>query len=163
MEKTKEQIKEVEKIVVNVGVGRASQQAQFEDKILPEIAKELAIITGQKASPRQAKKSIAGFKTRAGQIVGLAVTLRGARRDDFLHRLINLVLPRVKDFRGLAEKNVDANGNLNIGLKEQTVFPEIDVEKSKVTFGIQITVVPKKKQRSSAIDFYRRSGVPLKK
>ncbi len=163
MTNEKKQSPTIEKIVVNTGIGRASQQAQFEDKILPEIEKELAVITGQKPSRRQAKKSIAGFKTRAGQIIGLTVTLRGARMNDFFDRLVNLVLPRVKDFRGLAEKNVDANGNLNIGLKEQSVFPEIDLEKSKVTFGVQVTVVPKKKGRSSAIDFYRRYGVPLKK
>ncbi len=163
MTETKQQIQMIEKIVVNTGLGRISQQAQFEDKILPELEKEFATITGQKASRRQAKKSIAGFKTRAGQIIGLTVTLRGSRMKDFFDRLVNLVLPRVKDFRGLPETNVDQNGNLNIGLKEQNVFPEIDVEKSKVSFGIQVTVVPKKKERKTAIDFYRRYGVPLKK
>ncbi len=163
MTDTKKQTYAIEKIVVNTGLGRASQQAQFEDKILPEIEKELATIVGQKPSRRQAKKSIAGFKSRAGQIIGLAATLRGSRMNDFLERLVNLVLPRVKDFRGLSEKNVDANGNLNIGLKEQSVFPEIDLEKSKMTFGIQITIVPRKKERDAAIAFYRRYGVPLKK
>ncbi len=163
-EKSMEDIKkQIEKVVINAGIGRASQQAQFEDKILPEIEKDFAAITGQKPSERKAKKSIAGFKTRTGQIVGLTATLRGARMVDFFERLVNLALPRVKDFRGLTLSNVDANGNLNIGLREQTVFPEIDLEKTKVTFGIQVTVVPKEKNRDSAIDFYRRSGVPLKK
>ncbi len=155
--------KQIEKVVVNAGIGRAGQQPQFEDKILPEIEREFATITGQKPSERQAKKSIAGCKTRAGQIVGLTATLRGARMEDFMQRLINLALPRVKDLRGLPLTNVDTNGNLNIGLREQTMFPEVDLEKTKVTFGVQVTIVPKVKNRDSAIDFYRRCGVPLKK
>ncbi len=155
--------KQIEKIVVNAGIGRISGQAQFEDKILPEIKKDLAAITGQKPSERKAKKSIAGFKTREGQIVGLTATLRGVRMADFFERLVNLALPRVKDFRGLALSNVDTNGNLNIGFREQTVFPEINLEKMKVTFGVQVTIVPKEKRRNSAIDFYRAHRVPLKK
>ena len=155
--------KKIEKIVINAGIGRLSQQGQFEDKILPEVEKEFATITGQKASIRKAKKSIAGFKIREGQIIGLKATLRHKRMEDFLERFANLVLPRVKDFRGLDIGNVDENGNLNVGLKEQNVFPEIDMEKSKVNFGIQVTIVPYKKDREIAIDLYRRLGLPLKK
>ncbi len=117
----------LEKIVVNVGVGRARQNAQFEEKQLPEILKEIAEITGQKPAPRQAKKAVAGFKTREGDIVGLQVTLRGKRMEDFLTRLIRVVFPRVKDFRGIDPKNVDHAGNLNVGFREQYVFPEINI------------------------------------
>lgn len=155
--------KKIEKVVVNAGLGRLSQQGQFEEKILPEVEKEFAAITGQKGSARPAKKSIAGFKIRENQTIGLKVTLRSRRMEDFLKRLANLALPRVKDFRGLDLKNVDENGNLNIGIKEQVVFPEIDTEKSKVNFGMQVTVVPKEKDRESSIDLYRRLGLPLKK
>lgn len=158
----KDKIDKLEKIVVNVGVGRLSQQSNFQEKILPEITKELALITGQKPSPRGAKKSIAGFKTRTGDIVGLKVTLRGKRMNDFLKRLIEISMPRVKDFRGINLKNVDRSGNLNIGFKEQYIFPEIKAETSKVHFGLQVTLVPTLKDREKAIDFYRRLGVPLK-
>ncbi len=156
-------MKKIEKVVVNSGIGRRSQEDHFEDKSLPEIEKDLAAITGQKASRRQAKQSIAGFKVRAGQIIGLKVTLRGTRMKNFLEKTINLALPRVKDFRGLNLSNIDANGNLNIGFKDQTVFPEIELEKTRTTFGIQVTIVPKNKNRDTAIDLYRSLGVPLKK
>jgi large subunit ribosomal protein L5 len=154
---------QIEKIVVNAGIGRLSQQANFDDKILPEVQKEFSAITGQKPSVRAAKKSIAGFKIRENQVVGLKVTLRQKRMEDFFERLVGLALPRVKDFRGLDLSNVDENGNLNVGFKEQNVFPEIDVEKSKTNFGLQVTIVPRKKNRDSAIDLYRRLGLPLKK
>lgn len=151
------------KIVVNVGVGRARTMTQFEEKVLPAITEELATIAGQKAAPRAAKKAVASFKTREGDVVGLQVTLRGARMREFLTRVIRVVLPRVKDFRGLERSNVDTHGNLNIGLREQYVFPEINQEKSKVSFGLQITVVPRTKDRSRAIAFYESLGVPLKR
>ncbi|MFH0712770.1 MAG: 50S ribosomal protein L5 [Candidatus Jorgensenbacteria bacterium] len=153
----------LEKIVVNVGLGKLRNQPSFEDKILPAIEGELAIITGQKPARRQAKKSIAGFKTRAGDIIGLQVTLRGKMMANFLKRLINLVFPRVKDFRGIDLKNIDERGNLNVGFREQFVFPEISAEKSKMNFGLQITLVIFAKSRNDAIDFYRSIGVPLKK
>jgi large subunit ribosomal protein L5 len=155
--------KNIEKIVINVGVGKKSQDGSFENKILPEIEKNLEIITGQKPTKRKAKQSIAGFKLRAGQIVGLKVTLRKKRMEDFLLKLIHFTLPRVKDFRGINLKNIDQNGNLNIGFKEQFVFPEIIPEKVNVVFGLQVTIVPKEQKREKAIDFYRRIGIPLKK
>jgi len=156
--------KNLEKIVINVGLGRLRQQSgNFDEKALPEIMKELALITGQKSAPRQAKKSIAGFKIREGDIVGVQTTLRGKRMEDFLKRLIGFVLPRVRDFRGIELKNVDAVGNLNIGFREQLVFPEISADKSKVNFGLQVTIVTVLKNRDEAIDFYRSIGVPLKK
>ncbi len=153
----------LEKIVLSAGLGKLRNQPSFEDKVLPAIEEELAVITGQKPARRQAKKSIAGFKTRTGDIIGLQVTLRGKMMNDFLKRLINLVIPRVKDFRGIDLKNVDERGNLNVGFREQFVFPEISAEKSRINFGIQVTLVVSTKNREEAIDFYRSVGVPLKK
>lgn len=154
---------DLEKIVVSVGVGRARSQPQFEEKILPAIMEELATITGQKPSPRPARKAVASFKTRAGDIVGLQVTLRGARMRDFFTRLVRVALPRVKDFRGISRTSVDAHGNLNVGIREQYVFPEINPEQSKFSFGLQITVVPRTRDRARAIAFYESFGVPLKR
>ncbi len=157
------EMKQIEKIVVNAGIGRLSGQPQFEEKLLPAVTADLAAVTGQKPAARPAKKSIASFKMREGQIVGLVVTLRRQRMADFMTRLVNLTLPRVKDFRGLELKSVDGNGNLNIGFRDQTVFSEIDPEKTKVNFGLQVTVVPRLKNREKAIDLYRSLGVPLRK
>jgi len=156
-------LKQIEKIVVNVGLGKLRNQANFEDKLLKEVEKELALITGQKPAIRRAKKSIAGFKIRSGDIVGLQVTLRGKRLADFFVRLISIVLPRVKDFKGINLHQIDQNGNLNIGLKEQFVFPEIQADQSKVNFGLQITIVLKPEYRKKAVALYRDLGVPLKK
>lgn len=153
----------IQKVVVNIGVGKLRNQTHFEDKVLPEIEKEIAAITSQKPSARKAKKSIAGFKVRERDVVGLQVTLRRGRMTDFLERFIMIALPRVKDFRGLDVKNVDGAGNLNVGLKDQHVFPEIDSNVSHLNFGLQITVVGKIRKRDAMIDFYRQIGVPLKK
>src|SRR3989344_2083704 len=157
-------MKKIEKVVVNVGVGRMNQQAGFADKVLPEVMKELAMITGQKPETRPARRSIAGFKSREGQVIGLRITLHGRRAHDFIRRIINIVLPRVKDFRGLELSNVDDGGNLNFGIREHLVFPEISPEHSKVSFGLQVTLVSKNvKDWDQAIDLYRKLGVPLKR
>lgn len=153
----------LEKIVVNSGVGRLSITPNFEEKILPEIAKEISAITGQKPSYNSAKKSIAGFKLRQGNIVGLKVTLRGKRMLAFLEKLNGVTMPRLRDFQGLKLSSVDTNGNLSIGLKEQIVFPEIVPEQTKVNFGLEITIVPKVADREKAIALYRELGVPLQK
>lgn len=152
----------IEKIVVNIGVGRLRQNGQFEEKILPEIIQELSLITGQKPITRPAKKAISAFKTRLGDVVGLKVTLRGKRMFDFFTRFVNVVLPRIKDFRGLDLKIIDASGNLSVGIEDQLVFPEIDADKTKVDFGLEVTVVPKIKNRDKAVELYRQLGVPLK-
>lgn len=162
--KTNNLIREsVEKILINVGLGKLRTQTSFEDKILPEIVKELAIITGQKPAVRGAKKSIAGFKVREGDIIGLQVTLRGKRQEDFYNRLVNVVLPRVKDFRGITLEHLDQGNIMNFGIKEQLVFPEINADQSKVHFGLQVTIVPKAAYRREGGEFYRRLGLPLKK
>lgn len=155
----------LEKIVVNTSFGRLTAQSGFTDKILPELSREFALITGQKPDERPAKKSIAGFKTRAGQTIGLRVTIRGARLGQFLEKVFRVVLPRIRDFRGIDERAVDQGGNLNIGIRDQLVFPEVSAEQSKVTFGLQVTVVPKPSHalRVRAIDLYRSLGLPFKK
>jgi large subunit ribosomal protein L5 len=154
----------IEKIVVNAGVGRAStSQQNFEEKLLPQIMKDLARMTGQKAEPRPAKKSIAGFKIREGQVVGLRVTLRGARMVDFFTRLNTIVLPRVRDFAGIATSAVDDGGSLNVGFREQLVFPEVNPEESIFVFPLAVNVVVKKKDRAAALELYRKLGVPFKK
>lgn len=162
MTTSKKDEKFIQKIVVHIGLGRMSQKPHFQDKILPEILKELSLITGQKPAVRKAKKSIANFKTRTGDIIGAQVTLRKAKMENFFKKLVNVVFPRVKDFRGLNVKNVDTHGVLNVGFREQYVFPEIEIEHSQVNFGLQVTVVPRTRKRDEAIDFYSSYGVPLK-
>lgn len=155
--------KKIEKVVVNVGVGRLSGQPNFAEKVLPELVKEISMITGQKPAPRSAKKSIAGFKLRTGTVVGLQTTLRGKRAEDFLNRLVNIALPRVKDFRGIDLKSVDSSGNLTLGFKEHLVFPEVVSDISRVNFGLEVTLVPKERNRTVAADLYKSLGIPFKK
>lgn len=159
--------KNLEKVVINVGVGRLSSQPNFSDKMLPEIMKELSLITGQKPMVRAARKSIAGFKLRMGAVVGLKTTLRGKRMEDFLERLIHIVLPRVKDFRGLDAGAIDNAGNLTIGFKEHLSFPEVISDISKVNFGLEVTLVSKMrnkiKEKNKAVEFYKTMGIPFKK
>src|ERR1700722_5919147 len=153
----------LEKVVVDAGVGRLSQTANFEDKTLLQVSRDLAAMTGQKAQIRRAKKSIAGFKIREGQIVGLRVTLRKEKAVDFFERLVTIVLPRVRDFNGLELSNVDHGGTLNLGVREHLVFPEITPENSPVTFSIGVSVVPKKKDHEKSMEEFKKLGVPLKK
>lgn len=152
-----------EKIVVNAGVGRASQLPNFEDKILPQITRDFSAIVGQRPQVRRAKKSISGFKVREGQIVGVSATLRGQRMVDFFERIITIVLPRVHDFRGVALTSIDHGGALNIGFKEQTVFPEINPEESSFVFSLGVTVVPKSRNQEQATEIYRSLRFPLTK
>lgn len=153
----------IEKVVVSVGLGRMSQQQGFDDKILPAIISELALITGQKPAVCKAKKSIAGFKLREGQIIGIKSTLRRQRMEGFLEKLIKVVFPRVRDFRGINIENIDSHGNLSLGLKDCTVFPEINTDTIKIDFGLEINIVLGIKNREKAIEFYRKIGMPLKK
>ena len=156
-------IPKIIKIVVNTGVGKLSQQSNFKDNLLPEILKEFSLVISQRPKMTQAKQSIAGFNTRQGQIVGLMVTLRSKRMYDFLERLIKIALPRVRDFKGLDLKLVDEQGNLNIGLKDYLVWPEISPEDSNVDFGMEINIVTNTKKRDESIELYRLLGLPLKK
>jgi large subunit ribosomal protein L5 len=146
------------KVVLNVGVGRLNKEANVHEAV----TKVLSIITGQKPQPRPARKSIASFKTREGTVIGYRVTLRGARMYGFLDRLINVVLPRTRDFRGINTSAVDAQGNLTIGLREHTVFPELAQENVKLLFGLEVTVVTTAKNKERAFLFLKSLGFPLK-
>lgn len=149
----------LEKIVINVGTGK-----NFKDeKTLLEIKNKLAVITGQKPAETIAKKDIAGFKLRAGAIVGLRVTLRGKRAYDFLERLITLALPRTRDFKGISLKSLDQKGNVSMGIKEYTVFPEISNEEIGVMFGMEITIVTTAKTNQEAIELLKLLGLPWQK
>ncbi|PIT92288.1 MAG: 50S ribosomal protein L5 [Candidatus Harrisonbacteria bacterium CG10_big_fil_rev_8_21_14_0_10_42_17] len=156
----------IEKIVVNVGYGKQLTSGNLNEKTVPELAKELALITGQKPQDRPARKSIAGFKIREGQNIAFKVTLRGKRMSDFLRRVVWIAIPRIRDFRGIPLKSVDQQGNLHIGIRDQFVFPELTPDTSKVNFGMQVTIVPKQHllgSREKAVEFYRSLGIPLKK
>lgn len=164
MVKAEEQYKKLEKVVINTGLGRLSTQPNFGDKILPAIRQEFSAITGQKPMDRPAIKSISGFKLREGAVIGLKSTLRGARMAQFLEKVIKVVFPRVRDFRGISFKNVDTNGNLNFGIRDHLVFPEVTPENSKANFGIEVTVVPKAiADRNEAVELYKGIGVPFQK
>ncbi|MBI4059442.1 50S ribosomal protein L5 [Candidatus Giovannonibacteria bacterium] len=146
------------KIAVNSGIGRVTDQ-----KAQDEIQRQLALITGQKPSPRPAKKSIASFKTREGMIIGFSVTLRGKKMYNFLSRLLEVALPRTRDFRGLAPSSLDEAGNLTIGIREHIVFPEIIGEDVKTIFGLEITIVTNAPSREAALELYQALGFPFTK
>lgn len=148
----------IEKVVINIGLSRALKDEKFMEIAL----RDLALITGQKPKTTLAKKSIANFKIRKGQIIGAIVTLRGKRMHDFLGRLINVALPRTRDFRGIDLKSLDKNGNLTIGIKEHIVFPEISGEEIRNIFGFEITIVVKTKNKEEAIALYKSFGFPIK-
>jgi len=151
-------IPRVRKVVVNCGVGKIR-----EEKDQGEIQKFLALITGQKPAPRAAKKAIASFKTRQGLVIGYQVTLRGKRMYDFLSRLVNIALPRTRDFRGLDSKSFDPKGNLTIGIKEHIVFPEMIGEDYRFLFGFEATVVTSARKREEGMELLRLMGFPIKK
>lgn len=146
------------KVVVNAGIGKINKES---DKI-EEIISSIAEITGQKPVKTKARKAISGFKTRQGLEIGIKVTLRGKRMWQFLERLVNIALPRTRDFQGFEEKSVDGRGNLNIGIKEHTIFPEISAEKVKNIFGLQITVVTNARSQKEGITLFKALGFPLK-
>jgi len=149
----------IEKVIVNTGIGKFLQ----DEKAVEEIVKDLALITGQKPAHRQAKKAISGFKTRKGLKVGLVVTLRGRRAFDFVERLINLALPRARDFRGIEEKSIDQHGTLNLGVREQIIFPEVSHENVKNIFGFQITVKTTARKHKEGVELLKLMGFPIKK
>jgi large subunit ribosomal protein L5 len=153
----------IEKVVVDAGVGRLSQQPSFEEKILPQVMRDIAAISGQQPQVRKARESIAGFKVREGTIVGLRVTLRREKAVDFFERLITIVLPRVRDFGGLEHSAIDQGGTLNVGVRDHLVFPEIVPEKSPVSFSIGVSVVPKVRNRVKSVEKFAAFGVPMKK
>lgn len=151
-------VPKIEKVVINAGVGRLR-----EEKERQEVEKYLALITGQKPAERPARLAIAAFKTRKGLIVGLKVTLRGRRMHDFLSRLVNIALPRTRDFQGIDRKSFDEKGNLTIGLKENIVFPEMIGEDYRFLFGLEVTVVTTAKKKEEGVELLKLMGFPIKK
>jgi large subunit ribosomal protein L5 len=151
------QVPKIEKIVVNMGVGAAVA----EPKILEEAVKVLESITGQKASIRKAKKAISNFKLREGLNIGAMATLRKERMYEFLDRLINVALPRVRDFRGLSDKSFDGRGNYTLGVKEQIIFPEINVDKITKVLGMDVTIVTSAKSDNEAYELLKSFGMPF--
>ena len=153
------EVPKVYKIVVNMGIGGAVQDS----KLLDEAARELETITGQKPSVRSAKKSVSNFKLREGMKIGVKVTLRQARMYEFLDRLISIALPRVRDFRGISDKSFDGRGNYTLGIKEQIIFPEIDVDKVSRILGMDVTFVTTAKSDNEAFELLNSFGVPFRK
>ena len=152
------QIPKIEKIVVNIGVGEAVQNA----KAIDGAVNDLTLITGQKPIITKAKKSIAGFKLREGVAIGCKVTLRGARMYEFLDKLINIVLPRVRDFRGISPQAFDGRGNYSLGIKEQTIFPEIEFDKIDKIRGLEVVVVTTAQSDEEARALLKEMGMPFR-
>ncbi|GAB4292869.1 MAG: 50S ribosomal protein L5 [Ignavibacteriaceae bacterium] len=153
------QVPRLEKVVVNMGVGAAVT----EPKILEEALRDLEAITGQKPVVRKAKTAISNFKLRAGMNIGAKVTLRRERMYEFVDRLVNIALPRVRDFRGLSDKSFDGRGNYTLGVKEQIIFPEINVDKITKILGMDITIVTSAKTDNEAYELLEKLGFPFRK
>src|ERR1043166_8360504 len=148
----------IEKVVINMGMGEAVANA----KILDTAADELRAITGQKPVITKAKKSIASFKLRQGMPIGVVVTLRGDRMYEFLDRLVNVALPRVRDFRGVSPKSFDGRGNYTLGLRDQLIFPEIDYNKVDKTKGMNISITTTAKTDAEGLALLRHMGMPFR-
>ena len=153
------QIQKLEKIVINVGAGEAKENA----KAIDAISTDLAAITGQKPQVCKAKKSVANFKLREGMNIGVKVTLRGDRMYEFMDRLFNVALPRVRDFRGINPNSFDGRGNYNMGIKEQLIFPEIDYDKIDKVRGMDICFVTTAKTDEESRELLSLMGAPFAK
>ena len=156
---SKMQAPKIEKIVLNIGVGDAVSNS----KLLDDAVNELTLITGQKPVVTRAKKSIAGFKLREGQAIGCKVTLRGERMYEFLDKLVNVSLPRVRDFRGVSNNSFDGRGNYTLGIEEQIIFPEIVLDSVHKIMGMNVTFVTSANTDEEAFALLREFGLPFKK
>lgn len=152
------QVPTVSKIVLNIGLGEATQNA----KLLERAAEELAAVAGQKAMIRKARKSVANFKLRQGQAIGAMVTLRGHRMWEFLDRLTNVALPRVRDFRGVSPKAFDGRGNYTLGIREQIIFPEVDYDRVEKITGMNVTLCTTARTDAEAKALLAHLGVPFR-
>ena len=152
------QIPKIEKVVLNVGVGEASKNA----KLLTSVVDELGVITGQKALVTRARRSVSNFQLREGMPIGATVTLRKSRMYEFLDRLVSVVIPRVRDFRGLRTRSFDGRGNFTMGVREQIIFPEIDYDKVSQIHGMDITVVTTTDKDDVALALLRAMGFPFR-
>ena len=148
----------VSKVVVNIGLGEATQNP----KLLEKAVEELGLITGQKANIRRARKSVSNFKLREGQAIGCTVTLRGARQWEFLDRLINVALPRVRDFKGVSPRAFDGRGNYTLGVREQLIFPEVDYDRVERVTGMNVTVVTTARTDSEGKALLSHLGLPFR-
>lgn len=148
----------IEKITVNIGLG----QIRDNKEQVEVMRTDLALITGQKPSARKSRKAIAGFKLRQGEVIGYSVTLRGERMYSFLTKLVNIVIPRIRDFRGLSVEKFDGKGNYSFGIKEHTIFPEIEAEKVKNLYGLSITITTSAKNNEAGEKLLRALGLPFK-
>lgn len=152
------EVPKIEKICVNQGVGGATQDKKLIDTALGE----LSMVTGQKAVPTKARKSVSNFKLREGMTIGARVTLRKTKMYEFLDRLIAVALPRVRDFRGVSDKSFDGRGNYTMGIKEQIIFPEIDLDKINRITGYDVTIVTSAKTDAEAYALLKEMGMPFK-
>ncbi len=153
------QVPKLEKIVINMGLGEAVRDI----KVIDSAMKDLSAITGQKPVVTRAKKSIASFKLRAGMPIGCKVTLRGARMYEFLDRLINFAMPRIRDFKGVSDKGFDGKGNYTLGIKEQIIFPEVDYDKVDKIRGMNITINTTANTDEEGKALLKQLGMPFKK
>jgi len=153
------QVPTIEKVVVNVGLGEATANP----KLLERAMEELAVITGQKPSVRRAKKSVSNFRLREGQAIGAAVTLRGVRMWEFLDRLFNIALPRVRDFGGVSPKAFDGRGSYTLGVRDQTIFPEVDYDNVEHVTGMNVTMVTSANTDAEGRSLLTYLGVPFRK
>jgi len=158
MKSLKEKYNKIVKVIVSTGIGSVKDESRKEN-----IKKSLTLIAGQKPKVNQAKKSIASFKSQKGAPIGYSVTLRGRRMYDFLEKLINITIPRVRDFRGLGLNLIDQTGNMTIGFKEHIVFPEAAVEDVRSAFGVGVTIVTNAKTKEKALELLKLIGFPFKK
>lgn len=158
-------IPKIEKVVINIGFGKViSPKTKDEQRKFGEyILSNLSSICGQKPVLTVARKSISSFKLREGSVIGSKVTLRGKRMNDFLEKLVNVVLPRSRDFLGINPKSIDGAGNLNLGVKEHIAFPEISPEKSPIILGMEITIVTSAKTREAGLQLFKLLDFPFKK
>jgi len=151
------QIPKLQKIVLNMGIGEAKEDA----KILDKAQEELSLIAGQKAVKTKAKKAISNFKIREGMALGVSVTLRNKIMYEFLDRLINIAIPRIRDFRGLTPKSFDGNGNYSMGIKEQIIFPEINYDKIDKVRGLNVTICTNAKTNQEALELLKSFNMPF--
>jgi large subunit ribosomal protein L5 len=157
-------VPKIKKVVLNTGFGRAiaGKSNDEQKKTYTAAQEDIALIAGQKPVLRKAKKSISSFKIREGQVIGVAVTLRKKKMEDFLERLIQITLPRSRDFQGVDRKGFDKTGNLTMGIKEHISFPEVTPEKAKNIFGMEITIATSAKNKEEGIELLKLMGFPLK-
>lgn len=151
-------VPKLEKVVVNVGLGDAKE----DQKLLDIVVDEIAVITGQKPTITRAKKSVANFKIREGMPIGVKVTLRGNQMYEFVYKVINITLPRIRDFRGVSSKSFDGRGNYSLGIREHTVFPEISVDNVDTVHGLEITIVTSAKTDEEAHALLKMMGMPFR-